>query len=194
MAGELYEIGQVVEFVDLATLDRGQPAEPEISETAKWFCVMTNPNCQGRAALGLYAAGYRTFMPKVRRWVSHARTKVAKEKPLLGRYLFVEVDHPRQSFGTVKAVNGVETLISTLGRPTAFPSHWVDDLRVRYMAGEWDEIAKGHMPVGARIRIVEGEFNEMLATVTNRKGNRIDFKLHGENRYGRLNECSVRAA
>jgi hypothetical protein len=62
------------------------------------------------------------------------------------------------------------------------------------MAGEWDEVAKGHMPIGARIRIVEGEFNDMLATVTNRKGSRIDFKLHGENRYGRLNECSVRAA
>jgi transcription antitermination factor NusG len=190
---QLYAIGQVVEFVDLSNRSREQPA-PVALDDPKWFCVVTNPNCQGRAALGLYAAGYRTFMPKIRKWVSHARTRKAKEIPLLGRYLFVEVDHPNQSFGAVKAVNGVETLISTLGAPTSFPSHWVDNLRLRYMAGEWDEVAKGHMPIGARIRIVEGEFNDMLATVTNRKGGRIDFKLHGENRYGRLNECSVRAA
>lgn len=189
----LYEIGQFVEFVDLANWDRGE-SEPQISETARWFCVMTNPNCQGRAALGLYAAGYRTFLPKIRKWVSHARVRKAKEVPLLGRYLFVEVDHPRQSFGTVKAVNGVETLIATLGRPTPFPSHWVDDLRYRYMTGEWDEIAKGPLPVGARIRVVEGQFADMLATVTARKGHRIDFKVFGENRYGRENDCSVRAA
>jgi hypothetical protein len=67
-------------------------------------------------------------------------------------------------------------------------------LRYRYMSGEWDEIAKGPLPVGARIRVVEGEFENMLATVTSRKGHRIDFKLYGENRYGRLNDCSVRAA
>lgn len=190
----LYEIGQVVEYLNLVDLERDQPSEPTLSDTAEWFCVMTNPNCQGRAALGLYAAGYRTFMPKVRKWVSHARVRKAVEKPLLGRYLFVEVDHPRQSFGAVKAVNGVETLISTLGRPTAFPSHWVEDLRLRYMAGEWDEVAKGHLPVGARIRIVEGEFESHLATVTNRKGSRITFKLKDTNTYQTMHECSVRAA
>jgi hypothetical protein len=78
--------------------------------------------------------------------------------------------------------------------PTPFPSHWVENLRMRYMAGEWDEVAKGPLPVGARVRLVEGEFEDVLATVTARKGHRIDFKLHGENRYGRLNDCSVRAA
>jgi transcription antitermination factor NusG len=216
MAPHLYQIGQVVEYVDLVNWTREQPA-PEISDTAKWFCVMTNPNCQGRAALGLYAAGYRTFLPKVRKWVSHARVRKAVEKPLLGRYLFVEVDHPRQNFGTVKAVNGVETLISTLGVPTAFPGHWVENLRLRYMAGEWDYVRRetrpvfewdeenkrdvlvgleqnDPLPIGARIRIVEGQFATMLATVTSRKGQRIDFKIFGENRYGRENECSVRAA
>lgn len=190
----LYEIGQVVEYVDLIDIERNQPDEPTLSDTAKWFCVMTNPNCQGRAALGLYALGYRTFYPRIRKWVSHARVRKAVEKPLLGRYVFVEVDHPTQSFGAVKAVNGVETIISTLGSPIAFPSHWVEDLRFRYMTGEWDEVAKGPLPVGARIRVVEGEFNELLATVTHRKGHRIDFKLVGENRYGRANDCSVRAA
>jgi transcription antitermination factor NusG len=191
---QLYEIGQVVGFIDLANWERHQSAEPTISATAKWFCLMTNPGCQGRAALGLYAAGYRTFMPKIRKWATHARVRKAVEKPLLGRYLFVEVDHPRQNFGAVKAVNGVETLISTLGTPTPFPSHWVEDLRYRYMSGEWDEIAKGPLPVGARIRVVEGEFENLLATVTNRKGSRITFKLKDTNQYQTMHECSVRAA
>jgi transcription antitermination factor NusG len=100
--GQLYQIGQVVEFVDLAGMERDQPAEPTLSDTAQWFCITTNPNCQARAALELYALGFRTFLPKIRKWATHARVRKAVEKPLLGRYLFVEVDQPRQSFWTVR--------------------------------------------------------------------------------------------
>jgi transcription antitermination factor NusG len=189
-----YQIGQHVGFVDL--IDRSEEDKFRLSETAEWFCAVTNPNCQARATMGLYELGYRTFYPKAKRWVSHARVRKAKEAPVLGRYIFVEVDpkNDRQSFHDVRSVNGVESLVGPMGIPTPFPQRWVDDLRSRYMAGEWDEVAKEHFPVGARIRIVEGEFADMLATVTNRKGNRLDFKFYGENRYGRLNECSVRAA
>jgi transcription antitermination factor NusG len=197
-----YQIGQHVGFVDL--IDRGE-TELQIRPTAHWFCAVTNPNCQARAALGLYELGYRTFYPKVRRWVSHARTKTAKERPLLGRYIFVEVDQPLmdgrgrrlyepvQSFGEVRGVNGVEGFVSNPD-PVRIPRAFVERFRQRYMAGEWDEVAKGPLPLGARIKIVEGEFNDMLATVTKVKGKRVDFKLHGESRYGRMNECSVRAA
>jgi transcription antitermination factor NusG len=191
--GQLYQIGQVVEFVDLAGMERDQPAEPTLSDTAQWFCITTNPNCQARAALELYALGFRTFLPKIRKWATHARVRKAVEKPLLGRYLFVEVDQPRQSFWTVRSANGVEGFVSNPD-PVAIPSRYVENFRMRYMAGEWDEVAQGPLPVGARVRVVEGEFSDLLATVTHRRGHRIDFKLHGENRYGRLNDCSVRAA
>jgi transcription antitermination factor NusG len=202
--GQLYEIGQVVGYVDLIDYQRGQPAEPTISNTAEWFCVTTNPNCTGRAALELYSLGYRTFLPKIRKWATHARVKKAVERPLLGRYLFVEVDHPTQSFGAVRSANGVEALLSSPGidpadgemkiRPTPFPSHWVENLRMRYMAGEWDEIAKGKIPIGARIRIVEGEFDKLLATVTGRKHSKLTFKIKDTNTYATMHECSVRAA
>ena len=202
-AAMTYEIGQVVGFVDL--IERSEEVQfPEL-KTAKWFCAVTNPNCQVRATLGLYELGYRTFYPKIRRWVSHARVKTAKERPLLGRYIFVEVDQPLfdargrqvyeplQSFGEVRGVNGIEGFVSNPD-PVRIPSAFVEHFRERYMRGEWDEVANGPLPLGARIRIVEGEFNDMLATVTKIKGKRIDFKLHGENRYARMNECSVRAA
>jgi transcription antitermination factor NusG len=202
MQGATYQIGQHVGFVDL--IDRSEEDRFPNSKTARWYCAVTKSNCQARASLGLYELGYRSFYPKVLRWVSHARTKVAKEKPLLGRYLFVEVDpqNEQQSFYDVRQVKGVESVLSSWQEtsagvgiaPTPFPSRYVEDLRIRQMSGEWDEIAKGPLPVGARIRVVEGEFADMLATVTSRKGRRIDFKLFGENRYGRLNDCSVRAA
>jgi len=209
-----YKIGQVVEFVDLIERERAED-QFQITATSRWYVAVTNPNCQARAALGLHELGYRSFYPKIRRWVSHARVKTAKEKPLLGRYVFVEVDQPRQSFGAARKVNGIEGFVSNPD-PVRIPTHFVQRMRERYVYGEWDFVRQepcpfyelnketGQMelqtrqnapiPIGARIKIVEGEFNDMLAVVTARKGRRIDFKLIEENRYGRMNECSVRAA
>lgn len=161
---------------------------------AEWYCAVTNPNCLKRAELELLALGYRAFTPKVRRWVTHARVKKAAEKPILGRYLFVEVDHPFQDFATVRQINGVEAIISNNGRPSAFDRFEVEELLHRYMAGEWDEVAQGSLPIGARIRIVESQFDNMLATITKSKGRTHVVKLLGSNTYVKLHERSVVAA
>lgn len=198
-----YQIGDHVGFVDLIEEQR---AEFPISLTSRWFCAMTNPNCQARAALGLHELGYRSFYPKVRRWVTHARVRKAKDKPLLGRYIFVEVDpkNEQQSFYAVRAVNGVESVLSswqqtpfgTRVQPAAFCHDWIASMRLRQMAGEWDE-TKGILPIGARIKLMEGEFADKLATVTAKEGRRertIIFKLLDENTYGQLHISNVRAA
>lgn len=189
---QTYQIGQVVDFVDL--IDR-KPALsfPEVDDP-RWFCAITNPNCQRRAELELYSLGFRTFTPKHRKWISHARVRKAVERPLMGRYLFVEVDEPRQSFHSVRSVNGVESLVANMGKPCRIPTRFVEAFRMRQMAGEWDEVAKGPLPIGARVRIMEGEFANMLATVTARKSGKLTFKLLDENRYGQANHVNVRAA
>jgi len=199
----VYEVGQHVGFVDL--IEEKQTEFP-ISATSQWFCAVTNPNCQARAALGLHELGYRTFYPKVRRWVTHARVRKAKDRPLLGRYIFVEVDpkNDQQSFYAVRAVNGIESVLSSWQQtpfgdrvqPAAFSSDWIASMRLRQMAGEWDE-TRGTLPIGARIMLMEGEFADKLATVTAKEGRRertIIFKLLDENTYGQLNISNVRAA
>lgn len=153
-----------------------------------WYCAITNPNCQRRAEADLAAKGYRVFWPRVKRWTSHARMKIAKEYPLFGRYIFVEIDFPQQSFGLARAANGVEAFISVAGAPVPFPDNWVEGMLCRYLAGEWDFVrqetvfyqeADGMLasrtnkpiPIGALVRIMEGEFEDMLATVTGRNKN-----------------------
>lgn len=189
----------------------------ELDIDPKWYLAVTNPNCERRAVLELYQAGFRTFVPKLRKWISHARVRTAVERPLLGRYVFVEIDHPRQSFHKVRSANGVECLISNPD-PLVVPDHWVENLRFRYMAGEWDFVrtdrerpifawdaknqcdfiasteANEPTPVGARVRVVEGEFEDMLATITSRKGHKVTAKLLDSTQYIKLQDCSVRAA
>lgn len=172
-----------------------------------WYIAITNPNCHRRAEAGLAAIGYRAFWPKLRKWVSHARTKVAKEYPILGRYVFVEV--PDHNFYAVRAINGVEGLVKGCdGEPAKIPADVVWSFHDRHAAGEWDFVAnetgefvnedgelvtrKNRIPAGALVRIMEGEFADLMTVIRGRKNGRLEFLARGKWAYTR--EQNVRAA
>lgn len=174
-----------------------------------WYIAIINPNCHRRAESGLAAIGYRTFWPKLRKWVSHARTKVPKEYPILGRYLFVEI--PDGGFWSVRNVHGVEgLLVGDNGAPAKVPAEIVYSFRERYMRGEWDFVANetgefldddgklttrcNPIPVGARIRIMEGEFADLLTVVRAHKNGKLQFLPPGKREFFYTREQNVRAA
>lgn len=174
-----------------------------------WYIAITNPNCHRRAESGLAAIGYRVFWPRLRKWVSHARTKVAKEYPILGRYVFVEI--PDAEFYAVRSVNGVEALLTgDNGAPAKIPAEIVWRFRERYMRGEWDFVTnetgefmndkeelvvrRNPVPVGAIVKIMEGEFADMLAIVRGRKNGKVQFLLPGHAAFLFTREQNVRAA
>lgn len=171
-----------------------------------WFVAITNPNCHRRAESGLAEIGYRVFWPKFRKWVSHARTKVAKEYPVLGRYLFVEI--PDGNFWAVRNINGIESLlVGDNGAPAEVSAEEVWRFRERYMRGEWDFVSnetgefeqsgeivtrRNPIPIGARIRIMEGEFANMLTVVRNRNRGKLHFVIAGK--WQATRENNARAA
>lgn len=173
-----------------------------------WFICITNPNCHRRAEAGLAAIGYQSFYPRLRKWVSHARTKVAKEYPILGRYVFVEI--PDGEFYAVRSVNGIEGLLTgDNGAPASIPREIVWAFRERYMRGEWDFVSnaveyfdyqgialtrKTSVPTGAIIRIMEGEFADLLTVVRGRENGKIKFLPPGKNQFFFTRETNVRAA
>lgn len=183
----------------------------EMVDTARWYCAVTNPNCHRRVELALSAQGFRNFTPKVKKWATLGRFRRPVERPLLGRYIFVEVDHPRQSFASVRSTEGVEGFITNFGQPVVIPAHWIDDLMRRYLAGEWDLVTQepvrvrnaygfvetrhnGELMIGDRVRIMEGEFEDALAFITGTRKGRITFKVVGSRKYGTLSKWLVRAA
>jgi transcription antitermination factor NusG len=176
---------------------------------SSWYIAITNPNCQRRAENELAALGYASFWPKLRRWVSHARVKVAKEYPVLGRYMFVEV--PDGNFWKIRNVNGIEALITNQdGAPLSIPWQVVWGFRERYLQGEWDfvinetglfineqgeyEARKNRIPVGAIIRIMEGEFANMLGVIRERTRGQLKIMPQGGGKFIHTWPENVRAA
>lgn len=157
-----------------------------------WYVGLVNPNCHRRAEAGLAAIGYQSFWPRLRKWVSHARTKVAREYPILGRYMFVEI--PDGEFYAVRSVNGIESLLTgDNGAPASIPPEIVWAFRERYMAGEWDLVSR-NIPAGALVRIMEGEFANLLTVVRARGNGKIKFLPPGKNQFYFTREANVRAA
>lgn len=173
-----------------------------------WYIAITNPNCHRRAENGLAAIGYQAFWPKLRKWVLHARTKVAKEYPILGRYVFVEI--PDAEFYRVRNINGIEGLLTgDNGAPAKIPAEVVWHFRDRYMRGEWDYVSnetgefmdqetgeiivrKNRIPAGALVRIMEGEFASLMTVIRGRKNGKLEFLARGKWAY--THEQNVRAA
>lgn len=158
-----------------------------------WHVAIVNPNCHTRAVLELHSLGYRTFYPKIKRWVTLGRVRKAKEKPLLGRYLFVEISH-QQSFGEVRRANGIESLVGVAGEPLKVDWQVVNDFRMRQMAGEFDET--GEFQIGARIKIVQGQWDDYLATVIgcSKRGGRLSVKILGTAINTSIRSSEARAA
>lgn len=128
---------------------------------------------------------------------------------MLGRYMFVEI--PNAEFYSVRAVNGVEGLLTgDNGAPVKIPAGIVYDFRERYMRGEWDFVSQEtgefedengefitrqtKIPVGALIRIMEGEFADLMTVARGRENGKIRFLPPGKNKFFHTREDNVRAA
>lgn len=177
-------------------------------DDANWYIAITNPNCQRRAECELAALGYRSFWPKLRKWVSHARTKQAKEYPILGRYMFVEI--PDGDYFTIRNVNGIEALLTDeQGKPEPIPAGIVHEFRARYLRGEWDFVVNetglfecegelisrsNPIPVGALVRVMEGELMGRIGVVRSKKRKQVTLMLEGEKHFKYTWLDNVRAA
>jgi transcriptional antiterminator RfaH len=131
-----------------------------------WFCIRTNIKCEYRAQKGLDAIGYRTYLPQRTKWISHARVRTIVKRPLMCRYLFVELDPNKEGFGPTRLVDGVETIVGSGWTPMVIPADFVTELISREMSGEFDDAAEEPIARGAKVKVVSGKWDELIGIVT----------------------------
>lgn len=157
-----------------------------------WFVAVVTAHGHRTVERQLALLGYPAFYPRLKRWVTHARTKVAAEKPLLGRYLFVEINDGE--FGRVAAIDKLRSfLLNAEGAPAAIDEQVVWWWRSRYMRGEFD-LTTRDIPIGALVRITEGEFAEQLAIVTGVHRGKILVRPRGSSKVTTMQFRLVSAA
>jgi transcription antitermination factor NusG len=137
-----------------------------------WYVVRSATRRESAAERGLCEQGFAVYLPCLARWRRHAGVKAKVRRPLFQGYLFVGIDHDRQSFAQVLDTDGVHAFVSAPGAggmPAEIPLQWVTDVLVSEIFGAFDETIPSRARFrgfkGERVQISGGQFLGFLAAL-----------------------------
>lgn len=137
----------------------------------RWYVVYSQPHREFYTQTQLAAQGFRTFLPRYRKTVRHARKLTTVSAPFFNRYLFVSLDLSRDQWRSVRGTFGVTSLISDGMFPIPVPQGIVESLIGIADADGFVTPGEGLHP-GDRVRILAGPFAEQIGELVRLDGAR----------------------
>ena len=114
-----------------------------------WYVVYTHPREEKLAVEHLERQGFRTYWPRFRKQVSHARKVQTVVASLFPRYLFVCFDKAAHGWRAISSTRGVAGLVKNGSDPIAMPERMIGELRGR-------EDGEGFIVLGRQISLEKG--------------------------------------
>lgn len=143
-------------------LVKSEDAPPlELEPGERWFAARALPHRENAAQFNLNAQGFRTFVPRVRRTIRHARQLRNVQGPLFPSYIFVVLDLSRDRWRAVNGTTGIASLIMGGERPTPAPHGVVETLMTAMDASGIVRLDRD-LGVGQIVRILSGPFARAL--------------------------------
>jgi transcription antitermination factor NusG len=136
----------------------------DLEEGERWFAARTLPHRENSAQFNLSCLGFRSFAPRFRRTVRHARQMRNVLAPLFPGYIFVVLDLSRDRWRSVNNTTGVASLIMGVEQPQPVPRGVVEALIARRDSSGTVRLDRD-LEVGERARIVSGPFAETLCRI-----------------------------
>jgi transcription antitermination factor NusG len=133
----------------------------KLSQGERWFVARVLPHQESRAQLNLHRLGFRSFVPRLRRTVRHARRLRDTLQPLFPGYIFVIIDLSKHRWRSVNGTFGVASLIMGAEQPTPVPPGVVEAL-VASCESRGVVRLDDSLEIGQRVRMVSGPFAETL--------------------------------
>jgi len=111
-----------------------------------WYCVALKPSQGHKARENIRALGFTSFDPEWRKLRRRAGKDESKRGFLIASYSFVLAARNRHQWAAIKAADGVLGFLGSHGDvddqtvwiPSAVSEAWIEDMRAREAAGEWD--------------------------------------------------------
>ena len=88
-----------------------------------------------------------------------------RDVPLFPRYLFIEADWNIDSLHTVHNTNGVESIINNNGVPSSIYGDFIAILIEKQLAGDFDLTQGERLPLGAKVAIMEGKYEDEIGYI-----------------------------
>jgi transcription antitermination factor NusG len=119
------------------------------------------PHRENQAQFNLHRLGFRSFLPRLRRTVRHARRSLETLQPLFPGYIFIIIDLSKHRWRSVNGTFGIASLIMGAEQPRPVPPGVVEALIVSYASCGALRLDDG-LEIGQKVRILSGPFNETL--------------------------------
>jgi transcription antitermination factor NusG len=133
----------------------------ELGPGERWFVARVHPHQENRAQFNLHRMGFRSFVPRLRRTVRHARKLRDTLQPLFPGYIFVVIDLSKHRWRSINGTYGVASLIMGADQPRPAPTGVVEALVASCESGGAVRLDDG-LEIGQKVRIVSGPFAETL--------------------------------
>lgn len=109
----------------------------------QWFCVVSKPSQEARAAVELAKQDFRVYLP------------ILDAKPMFPRYLFIQFDPDRDNWGIVRSTRGCIDLLRSGFIPTAVPAYLIEALMTYRPLAEPIQ-TETTFTAGQTIKVIEG--------------------------------------
>jgi transcriptional antiterminator RfaH len=140
----------------------GLSSSLELAPGERWFVARALAHQENRAQLNLHRLGFRSFVPRLRRTVRHARRLRDTLQPLFPGYIFIVIDLSKHRWRSVNGTFGVASLIMGSEQPKPVPSGVVEGLVAACESGGAALRLDDGLEIGQKVRIVSGPFAETL--------------------------------
>lgn len=139
----------------------------EISDdrwNARWYAVQTHQHSESLAERHLLAQDFRTYLPKRKRTVRHARRITTVCGAYFDCYLFVSLDIRKQRWPAINSTVGVRRLLMSDGAPIPVPNGVVEALQ-SCTDGDGMLHPDTLLKSGQKVRVSHGPFTDQLGTL-----------------------------
>jgi transcription antitermination factor NusG len=168
----------------------------ELGPGERWFVARVLPRQENRAQFNLHRLGFRSFVPRLRRTIRHARRLQDTLQPLFPSYIFIVIDLSKQRWRSVNGTFGVASLIMGAERPVPVPRGVVEALVASCEscgAVRFDD----SLEIGQKVRILSGPFAETicrLADLDDRGRVRVLLEIMGMEVAAQLDRSAIAPA
>ena len=122
----------------------------------RWYVAKTQPNAETRAVFHLERQGFRVYLPRYLRRISHARKVSWQPRPLFPTYLFVTTSPAQQRWRSINSTVGISHLICDEREPVPVPQGVVEDIQE-------NEDERGLVLTGRKVPFKKGTEVQIMA-------------------------------
>jgi transcription antitermination factor NusG len=168
----------------------------ELGPGERWFVARVLAHQENRAQFNLDRLGFRSFLPRMRRTVRHARRVRNTLNPIFPGYIFVILDLSKHRWRSINGTFGVASLIMGAEQPMPVPPHVIEAL-VASCESRGVVRFDDSLEIGQKVRILSGPLAETLcrlAHLDDRGRARVLLEIMGMEVSAQLERSAIASA